>query len=70
MVKKHWLIWSNLINYDGNMYLTNYFLIEKNNIITVSNNIILRKFNINPHGFDKMYMDKDLLEDLSNNRLI
>ena len=38
-------------------------LIEINNIITGLNNITLRKVNVNPNGFYKMYMDKDLTED-------
>ena len=38
-------------------------MIEINNIITGSNNITLRKVNVNPYGFDKMYMDKELKED-------
>ena len=45
------------------MYLTVDFLIEINNIITSSNNITLIKVNIKPYGFDKMYMDKELIED-------
>ena len=34
-----------------------------NNIITGSNNITLRKVNVNPFRFDIMYMDKELIED-------
>ena len=45
------------------MYLTVDFLVEINNIINGSNNITLRKFNVKPYGFDKMYMDKELIED-------
>ena len=45
------------------MYLTVDSLIEINNIITGSNNITLRKANVKPYGFDKMYMDKDFVED-------
>ena len=37
-------------------------LIEVNNIITGSNNIILRNVNVKPYGFDKIYMDKELTE--------
>ena len=33
------------------------------NTLTDSNNITLRKVNIKPHRCDKMYMDKDLIED-------
>ena len=40
----------NLINSDSNMYLTADSLIDKNNMITGSNNIILRKFMWNRGG--------------------
>ena len=53
----------NLIDSDGRMYLKVDSLIEINNIITSSSNITLRKVNVNPYGFDKMYMDKELIED-------
>ena len=45
------------------MYLTVAYLIEINNIISGSNNIILRKVYVKLYGFDKMYMNKDLIED-------
>ena len=48
---------------DGSMYLTVHSFIEINNIITGSNNITLRKVNVKPYGFDKMYMNKELIED-------
>ena len=54
---------NNLIDSDGGTYLTVDSLIEINNIITDSNNITLRKDNAKPYGFDKMYMDKELIED-------
>ena len=54
---------NNLIDSDGGIYLTVDSLIEINNIITSSNNITLRKVNIKPYGFNKMYMDKELIED-------
>ena len=38
-------------------------LIEINDIITGSNKITLRKVNVKSNGFDKMYMDKELIED-------
>ena len=38
-------------------------LIEINDIITGSNKITLRKVNVKSYGFDKMYMDKELIED-------
>ena len=45
------------------MYLTVDPLIDINNIIIGSNNIFLRKVNAKPCGYDKMYMDKDLIGD-------
>ena len=45
------------------MYLTVNSLIEINNIITDSKNITLRRVNVKPYGFDKMYMDKELIKD-------
>ena len=38
-------------------------MIEIDNIITGSNNIPLTKVNVKPNGFNKMYMDKELMED-------
>ena len=35
---------------------------EINNIITISNNITLRKDYVKPYRFDKMYMNKELIE--------
>ena len=52
-----------MIDSDGGMYLTVDSLIEINNIITGSDNITLRKVNAKPYGFDKMYMDKELIGD-------
>ena len=54
---------NDLIDSDGGIYLTDDLLIETNNIITGSNNITLRKVNVKPYGFDKMYMDKEIIED-------
>ena len=45
------------------MYLIVESFIEINNIITGSNNVTLRKVNARAHGFDKMYMDTELIED-------
>ena len=53
----------NFINSDGGMYLSVDSLIEINNILASSNNITLRKVNVNPYGFDKMYLFKELIED-------
>ena len=49
---------NNLIDSDNNIYLTVDSLIEITNITTASNNITLRKVNVKPYRFDKMYMDK------------
>ena len=54
---------NNLIDIDGSIYIRVVFLIEINNITTVSNNITLRKVNVKPYGFNKMYMNKDLIDD-------
>ena len=54
---------NNLIDSVNNMYLTVDPLIDINNKITGSNNIILRKGNVKPYECDKIYMDKDLIED-------
>ena len=51
------------INSDNNIYLTGDSLIDINNIITGSNNNTLRKVNVKPDWYDKMYMDKDSIED-------
>ena len=45
------------------MYLTVDSLIEINNIITGSNNITFRKVNVKPYRFDKIYMDRELMQD-------
>ena len=52
-----------LIDSDGGIYLAVHSLIYINNIITSSNNVTLRKSNVNSYRFDKRYMDKELLED-------
>ena len=38
-------------------------MIDRNNITISSNNITLRKGNVKPYGCDKIYMDKDLIQD-------
>ena len=38
-------------------------LIKIKNIITGSNNFILRKVNVKSYRLDKIYMNKDLIED-------
>ena len=45
------------------MYLTADYLIGINSIMTGSNNITLRKVNVKAYGFDKIYMDIELIED-------
>ena len=50
-----------LIDSDGVMYLTFGSLKEEH--ITTLNNITLEKVKVKPYGFDKMYMDKELIED-------
>ena len=44
------------------MYLTVDSLTDINNIITGLNSLTLRKINVKPYGYDKMYMDKYLIE--------
>ena len=60
---------NDLLDSDGNMYLTIDSLIKMNNIITGSYNITLRKVNIKSQGLNEMYEDKDLIEhkNISNN---
>ena len=54
---------SNLIDSDGGMYLTVDSLIEINYIIADSNKTALIKVNVKPYGFDKINLDKELIED-------
>ena len=49
---------NNLFDSDNNMYLTVDSLIDINNRITSSNNITLRKFNVEPYGCDKCMWTK------------
>ena len=53
----------NTIDPDDNMYLNVDSLIDINVIITGLNHITLRKVNLKLCGYNKMYMDKDLIED-------
>ena len=46
-----------LINKDGDLYLIVDSLIRINNLITNSNNILLRQINVKPAFYDKQYMD-------------
>ena len=52
---------NSLIDSDNSVYLTVDSLIDINNITTGLNNITLRKVNVKPYGYDKMYMDKYLI---------
>lgn len=45
------------------MHLTVYSVIYINNIITDSSYIFLRKINVKPCQYDKIYIDEDLIED-------
>ena len=50
------------IDTGGGMYLSVNSLIEINTIITGSNNITLRKLNVKPYVFEKLYMNKESIE--------
>ena len=54
---------NNLVENDGGMYLILDSLTETNNIITGSNNINSKIFYLKPYGFDKIYMNNELIED-------
>ena len=51
-----------LINKDGDLYLTVDSLIRINNLITETNNIQLRQINVKPAFHDKQYMDFSRIE--------
>ena len=51
-----------LINKDGDLYLTVDSLIRINNLITDTNNIQLRQINVKPAFHDKQYMDFSRIE--------
>ena len=54
---------SSLIDFNGNIYLTIDSLIKTNSIITASNNTTLSKVNTTWYRFNKIYIDKDLIDD-------
>ena len=54
---------NNLTDSDDSMDLTNDTLIDIKNIITGLNNITLRKVNVRPYEYNKIYIDIDLIED-------
>ena len=51
-----------LITTDGDLFLTLDSLITLNNIITNSNNILLRQTNVRPAGYNKQYMHFNQIE--------
>ena len=51
-----------LINKDGDLFLTIDSLIRINNIITNSHNLHLRHHNVKPAGYNKQYMDMSRIE--------
>ena len=51
-----------LINQDGDMFLTVDSLITLNNYVTDSHNIQLRQVNVKPAFYDKQYMDFTKIE--------
>ena len=51
-----------LINKDGDVFLTIDSLIRINNIITNSHNLHLRRHNVKPAGYNKQYMDMSRIE--------
>ena len=66
-----------LINKDGDLFLTVDSLIRINNIITNSHNLHLRHHNVKPAGYNRQYMDVSRIEaelyslvDKFNNRRI
>ena len=48
---------------DDNIYLVVDSFIEISNTITSWTNFTLRKVNVKPYECDKMYLNKDLMED-------
>ena len=51
-----------LLNQDGDMFLTVDSLITLNNYVTDSHNIQLRQINVKPAFYDKQYMDFTKIE--------
>ena len=51
-----------LINKEGDLYLTVDSLIAINNYVTGSNNMQLRQINVKPAFYDKQYMDFSQIE--------
>ena len=51
-----------LLNQDGDLFLTVDSLITLNNFVTDSNNVQLRQINVKPAFYDKEYMDFSKIE--------
>ena len=51
-----------LVNKDGDLFLTVDSLIGINNIITTSHNLHLRHHNVKPAGYNNQYMDASKIE--------
>ena len=62
MVKAYKYIQRELLTIDGDLFLTVDSLITLNNIITNSNNILLRQTNVKPAGYNKQYMHFNQIE--------
>ena len=62
MVNAYEYIQRKLLSTDGDLFLTVDSLITLNNIITNSNNILLRQTNVKPAGYNKQYMHFNQIE--------
>ena len=62
MVNAYEYIQRKLLTTDGDLFLTVDSLITLNNIITNSNNILLRQTNVKPAGYNKQYMHFNQIE--------
>ena len=51
-----------LINKEGDLFLTIDSLIRINNIFTNSHNLYLRRHSVKPAGYNKQYMDTSRIE--------
>ena len=62
MIKAHKHIQRELLTIEGDLFLTVDSLITLNNIITNSNNLLLRQTNVKPAGYNKEYMHFSYIE--------
>ena len=62
MVQAYKYIQRELLTTDGDLFLTVDSLITLNNIITNSNNILLRQTNVKAAGYNKQYMHFNYIE--------